>query len=84
MHYILDVTYDEDRCKLLTQRVQKNRNIFRKTGVSVHKKYLKEKSKQLNQICSTACLTINCFWKLLKILQFVIFHEIFLNIKIKI
>lgn len=30
MHHILDVTYDEDRCKLLTQRTQENINIFRK------------------------------------------------------
>ena len=28
MHHILDVTYDEDRCKLLTQRAQENINIF--------------------------------------------------------
>ena len=47
MHHILDVTYDEDRCKLLTQRAQENINIFRKTGVSVHKKYLKNKKQTI-------------------------------------
>lgn len=47
MHHILDVTYDEDRCKLLTQRDQENINIFRKTGVSVHKKYLKDKKQTI-------------------------------------
>ena len=47
MHHILDVTYDEDRCKLLTQRAQENINIFRKTGVSVHKKYLKDKKQTI-------------------------------------
>lgn len=47
MHHILDVTYDEDRCKLLTKRAQENLNIFRKTGVSVHKKYLKEKKQTI-------------------------------------
>ena len=45
MHHILDVTYDEDRCKLLTQRAQENLNIFRKMGVSIHKNYLKEKKQ---------------------------------------
>lgn len=45
MHHILDVTYDEDRCKLLTQRAQENLNIFRKMGISIHKKYLKNKKQ---------------------------------------
>ena len=45
MHHILDVTYDEDRCKLLTQRAQENVNIFRKMGISVHKNYLKNKKQ---------------------------------------
>lgn len=45
MHHILDVTYDEDRCKLLSQRAQENLNIFRKMGISVHKNYLKNKKQ---------------------------------------
>ena len=45
MHHILDVTYDEDRCKLLSKRAQENMNIFRKVGVSIHKNYLKEKKQ---------------------------------------
>ena len=45
MHHILDVTYDEDRCKLLSQRAQENLNIFRKMGVSIHKNYLKNKKQ---------------------------------------
>ncbi len=47
MHHILDVTYDEDRCKLLTQRAQENINIFRKMGVSVHKNSLKDKKQTI-------------------------------------
>lgn len=43
MHHILDVTYDEDRCTVLSKRAQENLNIFRKMGVSIHKNYLKEK-----------------------------------------
>lgn len=45
MHHILDVTYDEDRCKLLTKKAQENLNIFRKMGISIHKNYLKEKKQ---------------------------------------
>ena len=45
MHHILDVTYDEDRCKLLSKRAQENLNILRKMGISVHKNYLKNKKQ---------------------------------------
>lgn len=45
MHHILDVTFDEDRCKLLSKRAQENMNIFRKMGVSIHKNYLKGKKQ---------------------------------------
>lgn len=44
MHNILDVIYDEDRCKLLTQKAQENINILRKMGRSMHKNYLNEKT----------------------------------------
>lgn len=45
MHHILDVTYDEDRCKILSQRAQENLNIFRKMGISIHKNHLKNKKQ---------------------------------------
>lgn len=45
MHHILDVTYDEDRCRILSQRAQENLNIFRKMGISIHKNYLKNKKQ---------------------------------------
>lgn len=67
MHHILDVTYDEDRCKLLTQRAQENINIFRKLGVSVHKNYLKENKKTVKSSMFN-CLLNDEY--LLKILQF--------------
>ena len=47
MHHILDVTYDEDNCRLLTQRAQENINIFRKMGVSIHKNNLKNKKQTI-------------------------------------
>ena len=67
MHHILDVTYDEDRCKLLTKRAQENINIFRKMGVSIHKNYLKEK-KQTVKSSMFNCLLNDSH--LMEILQF--------------
>ena len=66
MYHILDVTYDEDRCKLLSKRAQENMNIFRKMGVSIHKNYLKGK-KQTVKSNMFNCL-LNDFL-LLEILQ---------------
>ena len=45
MHHILDVSYDEDRCKLYSQRAQENLNIFRKMGINIQKNYLKGKKQ---------------------------------------
>ena len=66
MHHILDVTYDEDRCRLLSKRAQENMNIFRKMGVSIHKNYLKGK-KQTVKSNMFNCLLNN--FLLLEILQ---------------
>lgn len=59
MHHILDVTYDEDRCKLLTQRAQENINIFRKMGVSIHKNYLKGKKQTVKSSMFNCLLNDN-------------------------
>lgn len=67
MHHILDVTYDEDRCKLLSQIAQENLNIFRKMGISIHKNYLKDK-KQTVKSSMFNCLLNN--YQLMEILQF--------------
>lgn len=67
MHHILDVTYDEDRCKLLTQRAQENINIFRKMGISIHKNALRNK-KQTVKSSMFNCLLNDSH--LLEILQF--------------
>lgn len=66
MHHILDVTFDEDRCKLLSKRAQENMNIFRKMGVSIHKNYLKGK-KQTVKSNMFNCLLNDSY--LLEILQ---------------
>lgn len=67
MHHILDVTYDEDRCKLLTKKAQENINIFRKMGISIHKNALKNK-KQTVKSSMFNCLINDSH--LLEILQF--------------
>lgn len=67
MHHILDVTYDEDKCRLLTQRAQENINIFRKMGVSIHKNNLKNK-KQTIKSSMFNCLLNNA--RLIELLQF--------------
>ena len=66
MHHILDVTYDEDRCKLLTQKAQENLNIFRKLGVGVHKNHLKDKSQTVKSSMFNCLLNDN---RLLVLLQ---------------
>ena len=59
MHHILDVTYDEDRCKLLSQRAQENLNIFRKMGISIQKKYLKNKKQTVKSSMFNCLLNDN-------------------------
>lgn len=66
MHHILDVSYDEDRCKLLTKKAQENINIFRKMGISIHKNALKNK-KQTVKSSMFNCLLNDAH--LLEILQ---------------
>ena len=66
MHHILDVTYDEDRCKLASEKAQENLNIFRKMGISFHKNFLKNK-KQTVKSNMFNCLLNN--QRLLELLQ---------------
>lgn len=67
MHHILDVSYNEDRCKLLSQKAQENINIFRKMSISIHKNSLKNK-KQTVKSSMFNCLLSDAH--LLEILQF--------------
>lgn len=67
MHHILDVSYNEDRCKLLTKKAQENINIFRKMSISVHKNAKKNK-KQTVKSSMFNCLLSDAH--LLEILQF--------------
>jgi len=69
MHHILDVTFDEDRCKLLSQKAQESLNIFRKMGISIHKNFLNS-IKNIKQTIKSSmfnCLLNN--QRVLEILQ---------------
>ena len=66
MHHILDVTYNEVRCKLLKQKVQENINIFRKMGVSVHKNYLKNKKQTIRSSMFNCLLNDKCLVEILQ------------------
>ena len=46
MHHTLDVSFDEDNCRLYSQKAQENMNIFRKGAISIHKQYLGEDKKK--------------------------------------
>lgn len=67
MNHILDVSYAEDKCRVFTKRAQENLNIFRKIGISIHKKYLEGK-KQTVKSSMFNCLLNEQY--LLEILQF--------------
>lgn len=41
MHWLLDMTYSEDTNRTANEMAQKNLNVLRKLGLSVHKQYLK-------------------------------------------
>ena len=45
MHHILDVTFNEDRCKFLSVRAHENINIFRKAALCIHKNHLTDKKQ---------------------------------------
>lgn len=67
MHHILDVSFDEDKCKLYSQTAQENRNIFRKSAISIHKQYLGEDKKKTVKSNMFNCLINDSY--LLEILQ---------------
>ncbi len=66
MHHILDVTYDEDRCKLLSQRAQESLNIFRKIGISIHKNYLKNKKQTVKSNMFNCLLNDNLLLEVIR------------------
>jgi predicted transposase YbfD/YdcC len=67
MHHILDVTYDEDRCKLSSVKSQENLNIFRKAGISFHKNYLKNKKQTVKSNMFNCLLNDQSMLELLQV-----------------
>ena len=67
MHHILDVSFDEDNCRLYSQKAQENMNIFRKGAISIHKQYLGEDKKKTVKSNMFNCLINDSY--LLEILQ---------------
>lgn len=46
MHWLLDVVFSEDDCKILSENGLKTLNIFRKLALLMHKKYIASQPKQ--------------------------------------
>jgi predicted transposase YbfD/YdcC len=67
MHHILDVTYSEDKCKLLSTNAHENLNIFRKAGVGIHKNYLKNKKQTAKSNMFNCLLNDNLLLDLLQV-----------------
>ena len=67
MHHILDVSFDEDNCRLYSQKAQENMNILRKSAISIHKQYLGEDKKKTVKSNMFNCLINDSY--LLEILQ---------------
>lgn len=56
MHHILDVSYDEDVCGIISEQSQKSLNIFRKLGLAIHKNYLEGKKNKTLRSNMFKCL----------------------------
>lgn len=46
MHWMLDITFHEDACRIRDPQAQFNMNILRKLALSLHKHFVEEKQKQ--------------------------------------
>ena len=68
-HWILDMNYGEDNCKIYHEKSQKNLNILRKISIKMHKQYIENKKRKRKTISSSIrnCLTNNT--KLIEFLE---------------
>lgn len=48
MHWLLDVTFSEDDCRVLSKNGQKVLNIFRKLALPIHKNYIVTNEKKIS------------------------------------
>jgi predicted transposase YbfD/YdcC len=56
MHWLLDVVFSEDECKIISENGQKTLNILRKLALLVHKHFLSGQPKK----CSIKANLLNC------------------------
>jgi len=56
-HWILDVNFREDTCRVHNKKAQENLNILRKIAINIHKTYI-EKTKKKNKAISSSMF--NC------------------------
>ncbi|WP_432748365.1 hypothetical protein [Pectinatus frisingensis] len=56
MHWLLDVTFSEDECSIISENGQKTLNSLRKLALLLHKRYL---AKQLKK-CSIKANLLKC------------------------
>lgn len=60
-HWILDMNYGEDNCKIYNEKAQKNLNLLRKISIKMHKNYIEKTNPKRKTISSSIrnCLTNN-------------------------
>jgi predicted transposase YbfD/YdcC len=56
MHWLLDVVFSEDDCRIISENGHKTLNIFRKLALMLHKKYISTQPKK----CSIKSNLLNC------------------------
>ena len=56
LHWLLDVTFSEDDCRILSENGHKTLNIFRKLALMIHKRYI----ASLNRKISVKANLLNC------------------------
>ena len=47
MHWLLDVLFDEDRCRIQSKNIQQNLNMLRKTALNLIRIYKRETGSKL-------------------------------------
>ena len=59
LHWQLDVVFNEDNCRVISENGQKSLNMFRKNALSIHRNY-KEQTKQKKSILFLHPLNSKC------------------------
>lgn len=67
MHWLLDVVFSEDECRLVSENGHKTLNILRKLALLLHKQYIGKQTKKCSVKASLlhCLLDENCIWNIL-------------------